>query len=198
MCSSSDCGESAGCARLASKVHVATKYNASTGICYAFVAYDANCSGAGSYMRSHLDIVDITNETLPTIAKTWIGGGLCGSGTNNTFGSVVTVNQFTNGMGWFYYQQASGNACSTTFTGWTNTALGLTTLTSTGTLGGPFPTMRFAAAMGLGDYVGIVQRGFPGGYLFPTWAQPVVTSASCVSCQAQQRSLATYGTRIHP
>ncbi len=33
-----------------------------------------------------------------------------------------------------------------------------------------------------GDYVGIIKRGLPGGYLYPTWTQPIQTASSCVAC----------------
>jgi hypothetical protein len=63
---------------------------------------------------------------------------------------------------------------------------------------GPFPTMLFNEAFGIGDYIGIIKRGLPGGYFFPTWARPVTTSATCVACQGSQQSLAIFGTQVLP
>lgn len=42
----------------------------------------------------------------------------------------------------------------------------------------PFPMMD-----GVGDYAASLDNGLPGGFLFPTWAQPVVSSASGEPCK---------------
>ncbi len=199
------CGQSPGCARTAPKVHVATKYDPATGSCYAYAAYDKACSANGAtYMQSNFAVVNITSEAAPVVVQNYNSGSCSGSSPFNTFMSVSTANEFTGGVGWFFYMQpprtrySVGGPCNTYFVGYTDTALGLSSMSYAGALAGPFPTMRFDAAHGMGDYVGAVKRGLPGGYLFPTWAQPVPTSASCVSCQTQQWSLAVYGATVLP
>jgi len=67
-----------------------------------------------------------------------------------------------------------------------------------GVIDGPFPIMHLPQASGLGDYVGIVKRGLPGGYLFPTWARPEKTSELCTLCQGGRYRKRIYATRILP
>src|SRR5439155_19492042 len=112
--------------------------------------------------------------------------------------SVSTANYFTEGVGWFYYSQT--NPCSTYFGGLTDTALGLVSMTSLGAIAGPFPTLRSQAAFGMGDYVGAIKRGLPGGYLFPTWTQPITTTYAnaCIPCQSLKKNVAIFGTRVTP
>jgi hypothetical protein len=202
MCTSNDCGEQPGCARLASKVHVATKYDSTYGACYAYVAYDASeTTGDGqTHLRAHLSIVDMTSEPGAYVITNFSSTSFDGV-ADNDFGSIVTANEFNRNVGWFYYHQINGNACNTTFTGATSTNLGFPGgMTALGPISGPFPTMHFFGIHGIGDYIGIIKRGLPGGYLFPTWAEPVATSATCVQCGSsmQQYSLAIKGTQLTP
>jgi hypothetical protein len=165
-----------------------------------------------------MDVVDITNEAAPVIPSSCVPfinrhGSRCSfissvcnaTNADDDFESVSTASQFSQNVGFFYYHQPGGDACSTSFTGQVSNNLALTSTTPAGTLSvnpsspgsfGTFPTMGFAGMAGMGDYVGIVKEGLPGGYLYPSWSQPVNSSASCVSCQGAQRSLAIFATRV--
>ena len=201
-----------GCARIASRVQVATAYtpNRFGGQgpgCYAYVAYDSSCtSGGGNHMRAHFDIVDITQESnvfIPTACPNgqclYTSSACDGVNTDNDFGSISTANAFTSNVGWFYYHQPSANACTTTYKGRGDTTMGsqMATIFQTGS----FPSVLFSndSFAGLGDYWGIIKRGLPGGSLYPTWTQPIpMTSGTCVSCLGSQWSMAVMGQQVTP
>ena len=74
----------------------------------------------------------------------------------------------------------------------TNANYGSGTLSAIGPFTPQFPTVKFIPTHGLGDYVGIVRRGIPGGTLFPSWAEPIVTTGGgCSSCLGS-----SYGERV--
>ena len=227
--SSKECGEeiagqaadggtsNVGCARLAGKVQVANAVADSGATCYSYVAWDSNCithDDAGDSffpaMRANMAIVDVTNETnlsdgsvYPKLVTSYKSTACSTDTTTQEFGSIVTASKYTHGnVGWFYYNQpSSGDACQSSYIGWTDTSYGTTTMTKlTSPVSGSstFPTMRFVTAHGMGDYWGIPKGGLPGGDLFPTWTQPVQTTATCVKCQGVENSLGIFGTRVTP
>jgi hypothetical protein len=146
---------------------------------------------------------------VPLEAHRWSGpqcaSDVHGAPSNayNAFSSISTASYWTPGnVGWFFYRQVA-DACLTYFMGQTDTHFGTGGTLSGITLDGPFPTMRFSEAYGMGDYIGIIKRGLPGGYLFPTWARPVQTPASgaaCVPCNSAPVlwDLAIYSSQVTP
>jgi hypothetical protein len=190
-CTSPDCIDQLhsagnGCARVASKIHVATKWIGGS-TCYAYVAYDSLSNGT---MAANLRIVDISveGELASKQSYSWAGNG-------NSFGSIVSASEFTPNVGWFFYWQTP-DACNTHILAGTDASNGSNLAYHL--IDGPFPTMRFAEAFGLGDYIGIIKRGLPGGYLFPTWSKPVQTASSCVSCESTSYALGIFGTQVIP
>jgi len=89
-------------------------------------------------------------ETAPSVVKTYISSACNATNAADEYESVSTANEFSEGVGWFYYSQT--NPCNTYFGGLTDTALGLTSMTSLGAIAGPFPTLRSRVAFGMGDY----------------------------------------------
>jgi hypothetical protein len=148
-------------------------------------------------MKAALDIVDITNESSPFRARRWISSSA--SSTWNDFAPTVSVNDFTENVGWFMYRQRNGDPCDTIYDGAVDSAMALSSLAYGGVLSGPFPSITFGMTYGLGDYVGIVKRGLPGGYLYPSWSEPVASSAACpVTCNGTSYSLGTFAARVLP
>jgi len=203
----------AGCARIASRVQVATAYTANRfggqgPGCYAYVAYDSTCtSGGGSHTRAHFDIIDITLENnvfIPTACPNgqclYTSSACDATNTDNDFGSISTASAFSSNVGWFYYHQPSANSCATTYRGRGDTTMGsqMTKFFDTA----PFPTLDFSNGnfSGLGDYWGIIKRGLPGGSLYPTWTQPtpITNGTSCVSCLGSQWSMGVVGQQVTP
>ncbi|MBI5488493.1 MAG: hypothetical protein HY905_14265 [Deltaproteobacteria bacterium] len=204
-----DCGGSGGvsggwgCARLTSKIHVATKYVSATGHCYALVAYDQLCGPAPDgqqHLKARLNVVDITAEASPVFVHGYASGGCTGS-SNNDFSSTVASNQFSNAVLWYFKRQAGGDGCNTIVMGWTSASLPDPSWVSLGTVDGPFPTMSFGETKGLGDYIGGVTNGLYGGKFLATWARPVIsdgTTDECASCLDDTYSLAIFGSEITP
>jgi hypothetical protein len=190
------------CARLASKVHVATKQSA--GVCYAYVAYDSSytsSSDAKTYMRANFAIVNVTNEQSPSLVIPTMRYPTSTSAQYNAFGSVSTASYYTDSVGWFYYKQGStsgvNDPCNTYYQGQTNNSLGTSGTWTDQFLDSHIKTLRLNGA----DYVGIVRRGLPGGYFFPTWHRAVGTTASgdgCATCLGASHTLAIYASRIIP
>ena len=193
--SSTDCG-GAGCMRVLDRVHLSVKYL--SGVCRLALAYESSevASDGFYYEKAHFAIVDVTNEAAPALIAT--GNSSLPQYARNEFEPTVSFNQYTNGFGFFYYQQLNGNPCTTVFRGATNTTLGGGTRYSVGPFTSAFPVIRFQTAAGLGDYVGIIRTGLPGGYLFPSWAEPVATSAVCRTCQGVSYSNRVMGVRVTP
>jgi hypothetical protein len=198
---SADCGGS-GCMRTAYKVHVSTKvdYN---GTCYAYLAYDSSntASDGHTYFKSKLDVVDITSDTAPNLLKGWISYAT--SSTNNTFQSTSTGStDMAGGVGWFWYNQRSGNACDTIYEGATDANFAITNTSYTGTIDGPFKTVLTGGTDGLGDYVGIIKRGLAGGSLFPSWSrpvyEPVMFNPPCLTCQSSPYRVVINGAEVTP
>ncbi len=202
-----DCSSlgASGCARLADKVHVATKRVTvgRTINCYAYVAYDSLFEDVDGYarMRANLKVANITSETGVTIVNTLQAPSSFQARYSN-FGSIATAAEFGSGAGWFYYSQGNffnmSDPCATQYVGQTNTNNGLSGTWTLQTLDSGFPTLQVGGA----DYVGIIKRGLPGGTLFPTWhrAVPFSGSGNCISCSAAggQYSLAIYGSQVTP
>ena len=181
-----------------SKIHLSTKYDSSAGKCYAAITWDEahTASDSKQYLKSHLMTVDITNELSPVVKHSYISSST--SNPYHEFISTVSINKFTKGAGWFFYSQKDG-PCNTKYVGWTHTNQFIGSgIWAKVTLAGPFPAVKFSG-WGMTHYNGIVQRGLPGGYLFPVWAQPVQTTATnCIYCQGSYWSNPSYGTRVLP
>ncbi len=192
-----NCGP-AGCLRVFTRVHASARYIPSTGRCRVALAFDnwIPASNGFNYTKAQMDIVDITNEWAPFLVKGWISRTWFNPG--NDFESVASISRFGSGAGWFWYRQAVGNACSTTFVGATDPAsYGYGSIGLLGPFTSAFPTMSI-----LGDYVEDIPGGLPGGYLYPSWTEPVVTSsppsAACPTCFGAARSLRVMGVRVAP
>lgn len=195
---STDCAGEQGCVNILPRVHVATKFQAGTGRSFAYVAYDELCGGGtstGLQFTARLDIVDITNENAPQVVRSWAGSDCTSSDDEQTFMSTSTASLFSSNVGFFFYRMVTGDPCYTIFTGMVDGSLGLAGMSSAGTISGPFPMMRFPLFNGFTHYNGIVKGGLPGGYLYPSWTEPVPTSSNsgdCLKCQTNQR----YNRRI--
>jgi hypothetical protein len=117
----------------------------------------------------------------------------------NEFGSVstgVTNAAYTN-VGWFFYRQANANPCTTNFAGYVSNNITFSSGLQSVTLTSSFPTVVFGG-FSMGDYVAAIKRGISGGYLFPTWGQPVTSTGTvspCVQCQGSWYRLRVQGTR---
>ncbi len=185
----SACGSS--CMRYVPRVHMATKFDSGSGKTYLYVAYDfVNTSISPQRFRAKLQIFDVTNETNPILVKTYLGP-VNRAGTQSTFHSVVSANFWTNNVGWFYYRN-SGTDCSTTFEGAVDSNLMLTTSTPVIVQGTAFPSFN------IGDYIDVIKRGLPGGYLYPTWQQPVTDATACFSCNGVSYNSRIMGARVLP
>jgi len=152
-----------------------------------------------NYSKAQMDIVDITNESAPYLVRGWISRTWYLPGDD--FESVASISRFGSGAGWFWYRQALGNACSTTFVGATDpSSYGYGSMGYLGALGPAFPTIRTGASgYGLGDYIEDLHGGLPGGYLYPTWSQPIATSGGgCPYCLGSNQSLRVMGARVTP
>jgi len=194
-----DCGAAAGCWTLFTRVHVVTSDDGAGNI-YAFIAYDEEC-GPGpdgeQHTKANLHVIDITNENAP-VEEAWYRSSSCGASNHNDFLATPAANRFGKNVGRFFYRQRESAPCDTIFTGSVDANLALASITFQGTISGPFPSMRFASTSGMSHYTGAIQGGLPGGYLFPTWAEPVATSVVCRSCQGTQYNLRYKGTRVIP
>jgi len=172
--------------RMMPRVHAAVRYVAATATCRLALAWDSSSTAwdGHTYFKSNMAIVDVTNEAIPFLIRAPQSSSPT-SLPQNEFEGTVTLNKWNAGFGWFYYQQANANPCQTRFLGQTNANYGDGSLSSIGPFTPNFPTVNFANVHGLGDYVGIVRGGLApaaGGYLFPSWAEPVVTS--CITTNA--------------
>jgi hypothetical protein len=195
-------GPAPDCARVASKVHVATKL--SGGQCYAYIAYDSNFLGVfdgKTHMRANFAIVNITSETSPVLAVPIMRHPSDTGAQYNSYGSICTASAYTNSVGWFYYSDSDvfgySNPCSTSYEGKTNTNLGISGSWTDQTLDSGFPALKLNGA----DYVGIIKRGLPGGSLFPSWHRAITTEGvgyGCTSCQGLTYTLTTYATEVVP
>jgi hypothetical protein len=198
-----DCATTAGgqgCLVVFPRPMISTKVVGST--CYAYVSYDHACPNNSNYWKSNLDVIDITHDSNPQVVARWISADC--TQTSNHFNSTVGSPN-GNGVGWFWYTQQSANACSTIFSGATDTAYGLSSMAYTAPLDGPFPSMRIFGDKGIGDYTGSAVRGVTGGKLWPAWARPFPTSLSntgsgCATCQSTQNNytMAVYGRSVTP
>lgn len=146
--SGTDCGDTTGCMRLASKVHVAPKYRSTNGHCYALVAFDSSCASgtpSATHMRSNFGVVDLGSSTTtefatgyPSVVASYISAACNTSNNQDDFGSISTASGYTQAVGWFYYHQPS-DPCHTYFVGWTDTDTGLTSMTALpSAIAGPF------------------------------------------------------------
>ena len=183
----SECtGSDMSCLRIVPRAQVVTKYDAEAQKCLAYVSYDY-VDGRATPRRFHsaLHVVDITNEAKPALLREMTTSAPPGG---QTFNSTPTVSAYTRGAGWFFYLD-DGTHCQTSFTGYVDQNLFLTSQRPVLLSPQPFPT--FGGTVVLGDYVAAIRRGLPGGYLFPTWSQPVQTGASCSKCRS-----ASWNTRI--
>ena len=156
---------------------VAVKYDGSSGTCYAAIAYDEFFGN--DYIKSRLDIVDITDETDPVIVKSWIS-------TDpdfewNQYLSYVTINEFTNNIGWFWISDNQG-PCSVGIEGAVDTDLGLSNMSATGKLDETFPAIIFGSPSGIDDYNAGVTGGTEDGALYAVWAAAVCVSAPGFPC----------------
>jgi hypothetical protein len=194
---SSDCGGT-GCSGFTQDVQVSA-VETSSNTCYAYMAYDSKClidAGDGvAHIKSNLQVLDITNESAIALKASYISSSCLTSASNEFMGTTTASTYIRGNVGWFYYQEPVGSnghtdPCHTVFVGQTSTSFGLSSLSNPieisqaagaapGTIGS-FPMNRFPSPSGgPGDYIGIIKSGIPGGYLFPTWSQGLVTSASC-------------------
>jgi hypothetical protein len=201
-----DCStDGAGCANLTSKVHVTTKASWTDGQCYAYVAYDSNFNNVFTgvrHMRANLAVVNITSETAPFLAASTLRYP-SNLDVFDAFGSTSSANEFTDGVGWFFYSQSNAEGysdpCQTSYIAFTHPdrGLGPSWTWSSNVLDDGFPTLRTYGA----DYVGIVKRGFPGGILLPTWHRPVVstgTNYGCVMCGGTKYSRGIFAEQVTP
>jgi hypothetical protein len=199
---STDCTSGTRCSRLVSRVQMATRWDPALQRNLAYFAWDDSYTKLlpngrrATRFRATLRILDITDESAPfPLFQT---RSTFHFGAENHFGSIVAVNEFTSQVGWFFYRQRGDKACDTVFQGLLSKSL---------TFGSPvpvqlsnsFPTMVVHATMG--DYVGTVRRGLPGGWLLASWAQPVPTTGSnpfgnCPPCGASRHSLVVEGTLV--
>lgn len=194
---SGDCGSN-GCMRMWNRVHASVKVNGTQ--CLLALSYESpeTASDGNLYEKGHWSIVNITNESAPSLITT--RDSSASSFVRNEFEPTVSFNAYTNGFGFFFYRQANNNPCTTQFLGYTNVNLGQGAVTYAGPFTPNFPTMRFATALGLGDYVEIVRRGLPGGYLFPSWNEPVALNPGlfCRACQGVEYSNRAMAARVTP
>jgi hypothetical protein len=184
--STSECtGQGMSCLRIVPRVQLATTYDAQAQRCLAYVSFDyADGAIEPHRFRSMLQIVDVTDESKPSVVRTMTTSAPPGG---QTFNAIPTASAFSRNAGWFFYFD-DGSHCNTTFTGYVDSNLLLLTQRPLLVSQGAFPT--FGGTVVLGDYVAAIKRGLPGGYLFPTWSQPVPGPASCSKCQGR-----TYNTR---
>lgn len=208
-----DCGFVSECPKLVSKPHLAVKHNTATGRVYLYVAYDELCTAAGTdrnvHMKARLDIVEITNELTPQ-PRGGYQSSTCAGNSSNEFSSnvSVTANTYSGGstrLGHFYYQQPSvlgfPDPCNTIYTGKWGSSYVPNGLIDLGTIGGPFPTMTFRTARGMGDYTAAVRRGLTRYAFYPTWAQPVrigIEGILCETCLGSEYNLAIFGRLVDP
>jgi hypothetical protein len=186
------------CLRMNGMPSVAAKFDPATNKCYAAVAYDAFF---GSWIKSRLDIVDITDEANPRLARSWISTDR--NFTFNHYLSYVTVNALTNDIGWFWISDNRG-ACNVGFEGAVDSDLGLSNMSALGKFDGTFPAIHFSNPSGINDYNQGVVGGSAGGFLYPAWGASVCTTASCgIPCSVTgstctRWNLAAKITRIKP
>lgn len=199
LCKCDACGD-AGCMRVFPRVHASVKYLPG-GECRLIVAYDSTgtASDTHSYEKANFALIDISPESAPSVllrrrsSMYWF--------PRNEFEGTVSLNQYTNGCGFFYYRQLGGDPCTTQYLGQVNTNLCQDPRTFVGPFTPNFRTIRFSNVAGLGDYVGIVRAGLSSGVLFPSWSEPIATSdTGCLTtCSDGTRySMRVMGARITP
>lgn len=208
-----DCGAVNECPKLVSKPHLAVKHDTATNRVYLYIAYDQLCSTTGPdgvmHMKACVEIVEITNELTPQRRGQYCSSSCANTGSNEFASNVsMTANTYSGGdtlLGNFYYQQPSvagfPDACNTIYTGTWGTGYVPNGMHNFGVIGGPFPTMTFQTARGMGDYAAAVRRGLTGYWFYPTWAQPVriiVPGVPCETCLGDEYNLAIFGRRVKP
>ena len=177
----SSCGSTTIC--LKNNEHPSLAIRRTTGgVCYAALAYDSwNLANDGRYYaKSRLDIVNITNESSPSLVKAWISTSA--SFTWNQELSQAVATDGNNSLGWFW-QSDNQNACHTGEEGAVNSNFGLTNMSATGKFNGVFPLVNFPGGF-FTDYNIGAQGVGSGGYLFPAWNQAVAnTAGQTTNCQ---------------
>lgn len=162
--------------------------------CRLAIGYDdtAQASDGHNYFKSHYQIYNIEDETDFTHRVTLDSNP--DSTPGNDFGGLVSFNEFSASFGFFFYRQRFNDPCDTAFVGRADESYGEGAMPMVAAIG-HFPTFSW-----LGDYVGIVRRGLPGGYLFATWAEPIITSGGspCPMCLGDRWSNRIRGVRVHP
>lgn len=171
-------------------VHVRLRANLQS---YAVVAYDIMESN--SFFKSRLKIMNITSESNPTVVKSYQSG----TGTAwNDYLSNATTTSVNDDVGWFWQTDRDGT-CTVRLIGATDTNLGLTSMGGGQIIAGPYPAMTFGGPHGMNDY-NAASEG-PGGFLYPTWGQPVVTTCThspAVFCQSQWWNLQAKISQVQP
>lgn len=162
--------------------------------CRLAIGYDdTNYAQDGySYFKSHYQIYGVTDETA--IVQRYTADSSPWYEPYNEFGGLVSFNEFTASFGFFFYRQRDNNACDTVFVARADSGYGESPPTFVGNTFG-FPTFSW-----MGDYIGIVRRGLPSGYLFATWAEPEPTEGGypCPACLGKRWSNRIRGVRVHP
>jgi hypothetical protein len=134
------------CLRMNGMPSVAARFDPGTNRCYAAVAYDAFF---GDWIKSRLDIVDVTDESNPSVVRGWLSTEK--QFTWNQYLSYVTVNAFTNDIGWFWISDNRG-PCEVGVEGMVDSNLGLTKMSAIGKFDGTFPAIHFSGPSGINDY----------------------------------------------
>ncbi len=191
------CGE-AGCWDITSRVHAATHFDPVSEECRLYAAYDYSDDSTGdTVMKARLHILDITDEENivdehPTVESTEQGV----SEGWNEFSATVAADYFTDGVGFFFYRQDSGNACTTTFRAMLSDDGG-NTFSAPLAVSPPFRSVRSNYIDGLGHYIEASGFSEPG-WLFASWSQTIETATPCLDCEGTPLSVATFGARMSP
>jgi hypothetical protein len=191
------CGE-AGCWNLTSRVHAATHFDPGSQSCRLYAAYDYSDDSTGdTIMKARLRILDITDEdNIVDVAAAVESTEQGVSEGWNEFSATVAADFFTDGVGFFFYRQDSGNGCTTTFRAMLSDDGG-NTFSLPFAVSAPFPSVRSNFTGGLGHYIEASGFSEPG-WLFASWSQTIETAAPCLDCEGTPLSVATFGARMSP
>jgi hypothetical protein len=174
---------------------------------YLYLAWDQFCP-IESRFKAALHILDITDETnplavTPTVGNVPLQSSACSAPTQE-FMANVEFSGLASAGAWYYYRQnttaGTVDPCKTDYRGQITTSLTFSPRSEYQISSGTFPTAIYPGAS-MGDYVLNAKGRLPGGFLYPTWAQPVPTAGTgdhCAPCQGTNYQLRVMGNTVLP